>query len=58
MSFLIGFSPYETLLRSNDEDTVKAVFQKLFELLVNGYTIPRSKRDVFRALVKRQISSR
>lgn len=50
MSYSIDYEQYAPLLRSDiteDEDVVKNVFQEIFESLVAGRSMARSKRKVF-----------
>lgn len=42
MSYIIPYEPYIPLLQSNNEDTIKNAFQKIFELLVVGNRLSRN----------------
>ncbi len=47
MSHVLPFEHYKHMLSSEDEDTVKASLQLLFETFVKGNRFPRTKRRAF-----------
>jgi len=47
MSYVIFYEQFVPLLNSKDDDIIKNTFQKIFELLVDGKSMPRSKRKIF-----------
>lgn len=59
MSYSITYEQYAPLLRpDNNEDVVKNAFQEIFESLVEGRRMPRSKRKVFIQDVGTHINSK
>ena len=51
MSYNIFYEQYAPLLKSDNENMVKNAFQEIFELLVTGSRMARSKKGIFTQLV-------
>ena len=58
MSYSIFYEQYAPLLASDNENIVKDVFQRIFELLVAGNRMARSKKDIFTKMVGAHVNSR
>lgn len=57
MSCTILYEQYASLLMSCDEDIVKNAFQEIFELLVVGKRMARSKKAIFTQMVGKHVNS-
>lgn len=57
MSFLISYDRFFPLLNSQDENTIKNALQEIFELLVDGNTIERSRTKLFRNDIRKLVNS-
>lgn len=58
MSYNIFYEQYVPLLMSGDEDTIKNALQEIFELLVAGKRIVRSKKGAFTQIVEIHVNSK
>lgn len=57
MSFTIFYEQYAPLLMSGNDNIIKNTFQEIFELLVVGKRMARSKRDIFTQIVATHVNS-
>lgn len=57
MSYNIFYEQYAPLLNSDNENMVKNAFQEIFELLVTGSRMARSKKGIFTQLVGIHVKS-
>ncbi len=57
MSSVLNYYEYSILLIQDDENTVKAVLQQIFELLVKGHFFPKSTREAFKRLLEKHVTS-
>ena len=58
MSYSISYDQFASLLNSNDENVVKAALQEIFELLVAGKRMVRSKKVAFTQIVEIHVNSK
>lgn len=58
MSYTIFYEQYVPLLMSSDEDIIKNAFQEIFELLVIGKRMARSKKATFTQMVRKHVNSK
>ena len=58
MSYSIFYEEYALQFESNDENIIKNAFQTIFELLVAGKSMMRSKRDIFTHIVGTHVCSK
>lgn len=58
MSYNIFYEQYAPLFELNNEAVIKNTFQEIFELLVSGKRMVRSKRGVFTQIVKKHVNSK
>lgn len=57
MAFFIPYDQFVPLLNSQNENTVKNALQDIFELLVNGNTIERSRGQIFKQDIEKLVKS-
>lgn len=58
MSYNILYEQYAPILISGNENMIKDAFQQIFELLVVGKRMSRSKRNIFTQMVGKHVNSK
>jgi len=58
MSYNIFYEQYASVLNSENDDVVKNALQEIFELLVAGKRMARSKKAIFTQVIEQQVNSK